>query len=292
MQSPLPYYVGLAQWHHPDWYPDQLHPSEALETYAQHFSSVEGNSSFYGLPSEKSIAQWQERTPSQFRFCFKFPQSITHQALLQDSDRPLEEFLNRVAPLQERLGVLWLQMSSQFSPIHLPQLAHFLERLPKAFTYGIELRHLDFFKKDHNEQALNRLLIEHGVNRVCFDTRSLFAYPKDDKITQEALKAKPRMPVHVLATGNAPLVRFITPLDRSLGEPYLTPWVKKCADWILEGRTPYLFFHTPDNKEAPELALLFIQQLNEALVQSGQYEAASLPLPTLWEKDSRQNALF
>jgi uncharacterized protein YecE (DUF72 family) len=292
MQPHRPYYIGLAQWHHPDWYPDHIHPSEALETYARVFSSVEGNSSFYGLPSEKSLIEWYEKTPAHYRFCFKFPKSITHNALLQDCDRPLAEFLNRIAPLNDKLGVLWLQMSHQFGPNQLPCLSAFLDKLPKHLTYGIELRHLDFFKKDKHEQLLNRLLMDHQVNRVCFDTRSLFAFPKDDPVTQEALQVKPRMPVHVLATGTAPIVRFITPLDRSLANSYLLPWLKKCKEWISEGRTPYLFFHTPDNREAPELAIEFAQALNDLLIQSGLFSAEELSLCELWNRSNPQPPLF
>jgi uncharacterized protein YecE (DUF72 family) len=31
--------------------------------------------------------------------------------------------------------------------------------------------------------------------------------------------------------------------------------------WLSEGKTPYAFFHTPDNQLAPELARLFAEDL-------------------------------
>ena len=277
-------FIGLAQWHHPDWYPEQLKPQMALATYAQHFSSVEGNNTFYGLPSVTTISQWKEQSSSTFRFCFKFPQEITHQRALHNCHRPLSEFLDRVYPLNEKLGLLWLQMPATFSPAHLDDLAQFLTGLPKDFSFGIEIRHLGFFAKDDAERRFNQLMMSHNINRVCFDTRSLFAYPQTDAITQEALKAKPRVPVHVIATGSSPMVRFITPLDMSQGYAYLTPWISKTLEWIHEGRTPYLFFHTPDNRFAPQLAKYFMDKL---------YEQASLNRDfSLWDNTPPQTELF
>lgn len=278
------YFIGLTQWHHPNWYPAGIDSKQALSVYAAHFSSIEGNNSFYGLPSETSISQWRTETPAGFRFCFKFPKAISHTHQLAHCDRPLAEFLDRIAPLENKLGILWLQMSHRFAPENVPQLAQFLAQLPKDFTYGIEVRHLDFFKKDDQERRFNQLLMQSGVNRITFDTRALFAHPAQDPITQEALQAKPQMPVHVLATGDCPMVRFITPLDLSLGYAYLAPWVKKVAQWLDEGKTPYLFFHTPDNREAPVLAQYFTEQL-------AQQRPASPPI-TVWKNEPPQPELF
>ena len=278
------YFIGLTQWHHPNWYPAGIDNKQALAVYAAHFSSIEGNNSFYGLPSEASINQWHHETPAHFRFCFKFPKAISHTHQLVDCDRPLREFLDRISPLDEKLGVLWLQMSHRFTPEYLPQLAQFLAKLPDDFHYGIEVRHTGFFQKDDQERRFNQLLMQHGVNRIAFDTRALFAHPTDDAVTQEALHAKPQMPVHVLATGNAPMVRFITPLNLSLGYAYLTPWVKKVLQWLDEGKTPFLFFHTPDNREAPALAQYFTEQL-------AQYRPELPPL-SLWPNEPPQPELF
>ncbi|MGB2221800.1 DUF72 domain-containing protein [Neptunomonas phycophila] len=283
-----PYYLGLAQWHHPAWYTTADSSSLALALYSKAFTSVEGNSSFYGLPSTKSIDDWAKRAHSPFAFCFKFPQSITHHSALYQCDRQVTEFLNRIAPLGDKTGVLWLQMNSQFSPEHLERLSRFLGNLAPDFEYGIEVRNLGFFDKADNEKRFNQILMQHGVNRVSFDTRALFAHPKNDPVTQEAFRAKPRMPVHVIATGNSPFIRFITPLDIELGYDYLAPWIKKVAGWIHEGKKPYLFFHTPDNQAAPQLAQYFNEQLKALCPQ-----VPSLQLPShTWLNNTSQTELF
>ena len=283
-QEPPKYFIGLTQWHHPDWYAERATTTSALNTYARHFNSVEGNSSFYGLPSATTIDEWQARSPSHFRFCFKFPNTITHQLKLRHCDRPLAEFLKRISPLEDKLGVLWLQMGASFSPSDIPQLARFLAHLPTDYALGIEVRHPGFFLKDDTEKQFNRLLIEYGVNRITFDTRPLFKHPASDEATQEALNVKPRMPVHVIATGQQPFVRFISPLDLTLGQAYLQPWINKTLQWIDEGRTPYLFFHTPDNREAPELALYFSQTLHQL--------RPDIAAISLWDRDIPQPELF
>ena len=186
------------------------------------------------------------------------------------------------------MGIVWLQMSSHFSPHHLDRLASFMDSLPNDFEYGMEVRNLGFFDKSDNEKRFNQLLMQHKVNRVSFDTRALFAHPKNDPITQEAFNAKPRMPVHVIATGNSPVVRFITPLDVELGYSYLTPWVKKTAQWINEGKTPYLFFHTPDNRTAPQLAQYFNEQLKDLCPQVPNIQL----LPQQWSQGIPQTELF
>lgn len=284
MNTDSPYYfIGLTQWHHPDWYP-LLSQDEILDTYSRHFSTVEGNSSFYGLPSESSIQQWNEKAHHSFRFCFKFPQSITHKKNLRHCEQEVAEFLKRVEPLGDRLGVLWMQMGNAFDSSDIHVFERFVSRLPAEFTYGIEVRNLDFFRKDETEKRFNQILMQSEINRASFDTRALFKYPKDDPATRESLAVKPRMPVHAIATGQHPMVRFIAPLELELSYEFLAPWVQKVNQWISEGRQPYIFFHTPDNRQAPELAVYFNEQLKQL--------QPNLSALSLWQKTSPQEALF
>ncbi|MFC6671770.1 DUF72 domain-containing protein [Marinobacterium aestuariivivens] len=257
-------YIGLPQWHHPDWGHSALSGSRrqpALERYAAHFSTVEGNSTFYALPAADTVQRWYAETPAGFRFCFKFPQTISHKQSLRHCTAELRTFFDSIAPLETKLGQLFLQLPARCGPASLETLTAFLAALPEGYRYGLEVRHPGFFDKGDAERRLNRMLMERGINRTLFDTRALFALPADDDLSRDALQKKPRVPLHVIATGTAPMVRFITPLDWQRGLPWLEPWVGKVAHWLGEGRTPYLFFHTPDNRESPELARLFAERL-------------------------------
>jgi uncharacterized protein YecE (DUF72 family) len=230
------------------------------------------------------VEQWRTQTPDDFSLCFKFPRSISHSGELLSCDHLVVEFLQRIEPLGSRIGIIWLQLSQQFGPQHLSDLNVFLSRLPNHYTYAVEVRNLRLFDKSDNERLLNQILMRHKVNRVIFDTRCLFAnLSKDDK-TLDAKQKKPRVPTHVIATGDQPLVRFISPMDTTLAHDGLRQWVKKVIQWIDEGKTPWIFFHTPGNEEAPELAQWFAEQLHIA-----RPDIAPLPL---WDKQPKQGSLL
>lgn len=280
----MKYYIGLPEWRHPTWYAEGSQPKNPLGVYSQHFSSVEGNTSFYALPKASTVDLWRQTAPDDFRFCFKFPKTISHEAELRHCSREVKEFLDRVSPLEPKLGVLWLHVSKQFGPEQLPVLESFLSQLPKDFRYGIEVRNPNFFRKDEAEARFNRLLHKHSVNRVIFDTRVLFKHPADDESTKEALEKKPRLPLHVVATGEQPFLRFISPMDIALAEAALEQWVSKTIQWRKEGKTPYLFFHTPDKRHAPELAQMFTEKL---AARHPEQQAM-----TLWDKQPQQDSLW
>lgn len=259
------YYIGLPQWKHPHWVQSFQTDSQQsdLTQYAACFNSVEGNTTFYGLPGGDTLLRWQQATPASFRFCFKFPQEISHRAGLHRCETELEHFLSHMLQLEQRLGMLCLQLPARFGPDSLPLLDAFLQQLPAGIRYGVEVRHPAFFQGGEAEKLLNRLLIETGVNRISFDTRALFAHPAADPASREALQQKPQLPLRVLATGMAPMVRFIAPLDLEQGYPWLEPWVRQVLKWIDEGRVPFIFMHTPDNAAAPELARWFARRLEQ-----------------------------
>ncbi|WP_245578411.1 DUF72 domain-containing protein [Marinobacterium litorale] len=266
------YYIGLPQWSHPHWHETVLATAERgaeLAGYAASFNSVEGNTTFYGLPSAQAVARWKEQVGPDFRFCFKLPRTISHTGYLDHADSDLLEFMRRLTPLGEGLGLLWLQLPAAFSPDALPALKRFLLRLPAGFRWAVEVRHPDFFAAGDADKRLTELLAGAGVNRVAFDTRTLFEYPGSDPVTREALASKPRLPLPVSATGASPMVRFITPLDWRLANEQIVFWVERVARWIEQGRTPWLFFHTPDNADAPELAAAFAAQLEARIKVSG-----------------------
>lgn len=70
--------VGTASWTDPEflkagWYPAGVKgDAEArLRFYAETFSMVEVNASFYALPTPETVAAWADRTPAGFRFHVK-----------------------------------------------------------------------------------------------------------------------------------------------------------------------------------------------------------------------------
>lgn len=279
------YFIGLPQWQHDQWDGGPLAGSGgALRRYARHFNSVEGNTTFYGLPRSETIARWAAETPDNFRFCFKFRQEISHRSALVTSHPLVLEQLDRLAPLQAKIGLLCLQLPKSFGAEGLPELEHFLASLPSEYRYSVEVRNLEFFAKGDAERELNQLLIRQGVNRVMFDTRPLFAEIAADAATLDAQRKKPKVPLHVLATGQHPQLRFIAPIQYERAEKYLDQWVGKVANWLDQGLEPFLFFHTPDNCQAPELARWFVAKLEAIRPAARGF--------TPWVETGQQDGLF
>lgn len=238
---------------------------------------MEGNTTLYALPRAEIVQRWHQQTDDDFRFCFKFPATISHQAALRHCDDLTAEFFERLDPLASRIGQYWLQLPATFSPADLPALWHFLDRLPKAFTYGVEVRHPEFFAKGEAEQALNRGLHEREVNRVILDSRPVHSAVPHSEAVIEAQRKKPKVPVHAVVTARHPMVRFIGSDNMLQNRELFAVWLKKLPQWI-ESTTPYLFLHTPDIAHAPELVDTLWNDLRAALPEIG--PAPSIPQQT------------
>ncbi|MEG0006626.1 MAG: DUF72 domain-containing protein [Aeromonas sp.] len=262
-------YLGLPQWSHPAW-PGHLlgvnaKPADHLADYAQVFNTVEGNTTFYASPTPQTVRRWAEAVPAHFRFSFKFPQTISHQSDLVSVDKQVTDFIRLLGPLHDKLGLLKLQLPARFGPAGLARLEAFFDRLPADFRYALEVRHPDFFAKGEAERALNRLLMEKGINRIMLDSRPLFSVPATTAAMVDAQGKKPRLPVHLLATAQAPVVRLIGLPQPEDNHPFLPAWLPHWQQWLAESKDLYLFIHTADNAQAPTLARQIAQLLGQQM---------------------------
>lgn len=264
-------YIGLPQWSHPKW--GRLGIT-SLEDYARHFNCVEGNTTLYALPKAEIVERWREQTHDAFRFCFKFPATISHQAALRHCDDLTQAFFSRLSPLADRIGQYWLQLPATFGPQDLPALWHFLDTLPATFTYGVEVRHPEFFAKGDAEQQLNRGLHQRNVNRVILDSRPVHSALPHSEAVIKAQSMKPKVPVHAVITGNQPMVRFIGSDDMAQNQALFDVWLKLLPQWE-KTTTPWLFLHTPDIAHAPELVDTLWPALRAAIPALG--EAPDIP---------------
>lgn len=234
--------IGLPQWHHAHW---KRWGIETLADYARIFHCVEGNTTLYASPSPEIVQRWHDMTHDEFRFCFKFPQTISHQAQLLHTDDLLTDFLRLLDPLAHRIGQYWLQLPASFSPTQLNDLWRFIDALPRRFSYGVEVRHAAFFAKGEAERAFNRGLRDRGINRVMLDSRPVHLSASQSAAAIHARQQKPRVPPHALRTGSRPMVRFIGSDSVEESEPLFQVWRQKLAQWQSESE-PLLFIHTPD----------------------------------------------
>jgi len=253
------YYLGGPGWAVKSWigrlFPPGTKPSDFLARYAEVFNAVEGNTTFYALPTPEAVARWNEQTPAAFRFCFKFPRTITHDKLLVDVAAEVATFVDRIAPLGDKLGPLFIQLPPKFGPQQTGRLRAFLDSLPRDLRYAVELRHELFFAPGPERAEVEALLRERGIDIVIMDARGLHASPNADY--SDVRQRKPRLPVAMHATARNPFVRCVPHEDFAANTRFIEPWVAQLTRWIGDGLEPYFFMHAPDDTFAPENAYAF-----------------------------------
>jgi uncharacterized protein YecE (DUF72 family) len=162
--------IGCSGWNYQHWrngvfYPPRLPARRWLEYYAEHFDTVEVNSTFYRLPRENAVANWARESPSGFLFAVKMSRYVTHIKRLRDLPPSLELFYSRIRPLvgSPKLGPMLWQLPGTFHRDD-ERLARALELLP-AGRHCFEFRHESWFVDEVYE-----LLRSHGVALVIGDT--------------------------------------------------------------------------------------------------------------------------
>ncbi len=168
--------VGTSGWNYPTgrgtwsgvFYPPPGRRSrgfDELQYYAEHFDTVEVNSTFYGQPRAEVTSDWAERTPAGFEFSVKLYQQFTHpkvfkerlerslppetsidvmEALTRPNQADLDQFRRGVEPLAAsgRLGALLAQFPPSFKHGEVERI--YLADLLGAFAdypVAVELRH-------------------------------------------------------------------------------------------------------------------------------------------------------
>src|SRR6185437_14920439 len=75
-------FVGTSGWNYKHWrgtiYETGFPQRRWLERIAQHFDTVEVNTSFYRIPSRETVEAWERGTPASFVFALKLWRGITH----------------------------------------------------------------------------------------------------------------------------------------------------------------------------------------------------------------------
>jgi uncharacterized protein YecE (DUF72 family) len=240
-------HIGTSGWHYGHWrgpfYPDDLGADQFLTYYADRFHTVEINNSFYRLPSERALGTWRDTVPPGFIFAVKGSRFITHMKKLQDPERSLAPFLERIALLGDRLGPILFQLPPRWH-FNAARLAAFLEALPGAYRYTLELRDQSWI----NERALD-LLAWHGV---AFCVYELDGYLSPQEVTADF--------VYIRLHGPG------GPYQGKYSTRTLTTWARAIAAWSRQGREVFCYF---DNDEAG-YAAQDAARLQDLLLKGGQ----------------------
>ena len=178
------------------FYPKGLPAGERLAHYAQHFDTVEVDSTYYRLPAEEMVRRWAERTPDDFVMHVKafglmtrhpvkleaLPPDLRDDAPTDDKgrvERPSREFraevfrrfLEALEPLRSagKLGGILFQFPSYvvYKDRSLEYLQWAREQLG-GDEMLVEFRHVSWLDDEHRDETL-RFLEELGATHVIVD---------------------------------------------------------------------------------------------------------------------------
>ena len=262
-------YLGCPVWACPAWvgslFTPDAKPRDFLAQYSSVFNTVEGNSTFYALPSQDTVRRWANETAPGFRFSLKFPRTISHDKQLVGADAETTTFLELLSILHDagKLGPTFLQLGPTFDRRQFESLRRYLEALPRDLPFAVEVRHRDYFDNGPVERSLDDLLRELHIDRVLFDSRALFSAPPTTDTEIEAQRRKPRSPLRRTVTGQHPLLRFIGRDNLDVIQPGIDDWAPIVAGWLHAGLSPFVFTHTPNDFFAVEFAHRFHRRLSE-----------------------------
>ncbi len=254
-------FIGCPIWSFKGWvgnfYPKGTKPADFMREYARRLTTVEGNTTFYAVPSQKNIESWVAQMPETFRFCPKIPKAISHGGKLIDHIAEAQEFIKIMNQFGTRLGPMFLQLPPGYSPRQLEDLKTFLEAWPTQVRLGVEVRHLDWFDSPHRE-VLDQLLSSRNMARVVIDTRPIRSLD-GDKILEgsvyqtllEARQRKPNAPILPERTADFVFVRYIGHPQMEINAPLLDEWGSYLAGQLRAEANAFVFCHSPDNLAAP-----------------------------------------
>lgn len=262
--------LGLAVWAFKAWvgnfYPSKTQATNFLQRYAERMLAVEGNTTFYSVPSAEMVARWVQKTPSEFRFCPKLPRTITHEGALMPHLPAALTFCELMQQLGVRLGPVMVQLPPSYSPAFISDLESFLSAWPRQqVPIAVEVRHLDWFSADH-AAALSSLLQALSVGSVLLDTRAMYDWEDEgDRDPQlHSNRKKPKVPLQPVTTAEFAIVRYISHPQLLRNEAYLNGWAQQINQWLGEGKQIYFFVHCPREEESPAIARYFQQTLENA----------------------------
>jgi uncharacterized protein YecE (DUF72 family) len=146
----LQLYIGCSGWSYTSWkgplYPKNIENRAWLPYYSQLFDYVEIDSTFYNIPSESLVKNWDKRTPENFRFTAKFPKIITHDKKFKNVQKDLELFYRRMEPLKDKLLALLIQLPPSYKLKEgLEDLNSYNFFFEGDFRYAVEVRHPSWF---------------------------------------------------------------------------------------------------------------------------------------------------
>jgi uncharacterized protein YecE (DUF72 family) len=275
------------------WYPPGVPAKERLPYYADHFSTVEVDSTYYRVPTESMVQGWAERTPPGFVMHVKaFGLMTRHPVKLEQVppdlreglpvdqrgrvDRPPREvrgrvfaaFMEALEPLRAagKLGGILFQLPPYvvWKPSSLDYLEWARDQLGGA-PMLVEPRHRSWFEEDVRAELL-RWLEEHGMAWVVVDAPKVDA-PNVPRtlVAVTSPMAYVRLHGRNAATWNVRGGSAAERFDYLYSEDELREWVGPLRELSNEAEQAYAFFNNNNQTNGVAQAAAGAQLLRKLL---------------------------
>ena len=279
-------WIGTSGYSFADWvgpfYPPGTKSSDFLGYYATQFDCVEVNSTYYGIPEPRVLANMERKTPDAFRFIVKLNQAMTHE---YSTDPALyAQFLGAIEPLKESgkyHGLLaqfpWGFRRDERSKTHLERLRALLPDEP----LWVEFRHASWMHAKLaswlgerslgycavDEPALPGLVppvthVTNGIAYVRFHGRNTTHWWSSAERARAAAPVvrEAAAPPAPPARGRGDQLRY----DYDYSERELMEWVTKVQALAKQAKQTYLFFNNCHAGQAARNAKLMEELLRRA----------------------------
>ena len=224
-------------------FPPKTKRKDFLKQYSKQFNCIELNVSHYKPLDPETIAHWLDVTESNFVFCPKVNQMISHTPLLMYNVDMFKELLEVYKQFKEKLGMPFVQLPKSYDSSKMNDLLDFLDQSAVS-NFAVELRHENWF----NNEAVMR--------QVC-------NYFYKNKITLLMTDVAGRRDVmHGRLTTKTAMIRFIANDMHPTDFARMDAWAERLKMWIDNGLEElYFFMHTPSHELLPELVTYIINRL-------------------------------
>jgi uncharacterized protein YecE (DUF72 family) len=239
--------IGIGGWNYAPWrgefYPKGLVQRRELEYASSQLSSIEINSTFYGLQKPATFAKWHAETPKDFVFAVKGPRFVTQRRVLAEAGESIKRFLGSgVLELQQKLGPINWQLAPE-KEFDADDVDAFLKLLPHklqghSLRHAIEARNASFTTPEF--PALAR---KHGVAIVRAGDSE---YPEFDALTAPFAYAR------IMGTSAR--------VKNGYANAALDAWAGRARGWAADGRDVFVYVISGHKVRNPAAALELIQR--------------------------------
>jgi uncharacterized protein YecE (DUF72 family) len=191
--------------------------------YQKMFNAVEINNTFYRMPADATLQNWESQVKDDFVYVIKANRFITHMKKLHEPEDSLLIFMEKVKFLENKLGAVLFQLPPSLKA-DLQLLEDFLIALSNKNRYVFEFRNETWYMPE-----VYQLLEKYNC---AFCIYELAGHLSPVQITADFVYVRLHGPSAVKYQGN-------------YSDEVLAEWADQCKQW-LKTKDVFVFF---DNDE-------------------------------------------